>query len=118
MEQNSEMKKYAPGDIIAEEGDNGTDLYVLIRGKIGVYKRQIKVAEIDQKGSIIGEIGVILGTQRTATIAALEETLVFNIPGNLEDLITEHPDVVKKILVNMADRLKKTTQGFYVLAND
>jgi len=40
---------------------------------------------------------------------ALEPTEVIHINAELDELIAKHPDVVRKIIINLADRLAKTT---------
>ncbi len=107
------MQKFDAGDILIADGSMDNHLYILISGKVGVYKGNRKIAETAQSGSIIGEMSVILNRPRTATIKALEPTVVIVIEGNIDNLIKNHPDVSKKIMINLADRLAKTTTDLY-----
>jgi CRP-like cAMP-binding protein len=58
---------------------------------------------------VLGELSGILNKPRTASLVALEPTKIVFIDSGLDQLIVEHPDITKKILVNLAERLAKTT---------
>lgn len=110
------MKIFKPGDVITREGAIDKELFILISGKIGVFKTDVKVAEFSEKGMVIGEMSIILEGERTATLIAEEETVVLNLNLPMDKLIEKYPDLVKKMLVNLAERLQVLTQEYYVLA--
>lgn len=112
------MKKFAKGDTIAREGEPGKELYILLQGRVAIYKGSIKLTEFDQKGVIIGEISVILGKKRTATIRAMDDCLMLPIPGDMDFLIAQHPELVKKMMANLAERLERTTEEYWMMARD
>jgi CRP-like cAMP-binding protein len=78
------------------------------RGKIDVYKGELKIAEYKDRGMVLGELSGILNKPRTASLVALEPTVVLSITSGLDQLIAELPDVTRKILINLAERLAKT----------
>jgi CRP-like cAMP-binding protein len=94
------------------EGETSNGWYILLGGRVGVFKHNRQVAEFRERGVVLGELSFILNTPRTVSLIALEPTKVvhFNMP--LDQLIAEYPDVTKKILVNLAERLAKTTEDF------
>jgi CRP-like cAMP-binding protein len=94
------------------EGETSNGCYILLGGRVGVFKHNRQVAEFSERGVVLGELSFILNTPRTVSLIALEPTKVvhFNMP--LDQLIAEYPDVTKKILVNLAERLAKTTEDF------
>ena len=100
---------YAANAQIAVEGSAGLGWYVLLSGRVAVFKRELKIAEFGQRGTIFGEISSILKRPRTATLVALEPTEVIHINAELDQLIAQHPNVARKIIVNLAERLAKTT---------
>jgi CRP-like cAMP-binding protein len=75
----------------------------------GRVQKQTEIAEFGQRGTVFGEISSILKKPRTATLVALEPTEVIHINAELDELIAKHPDVARKIIVNLAERLAKTT---------
>ena len=110
------MKIFKPGDVITREGAIDKELFILISGRIGVFKSEVKVAEFSEKGMVIGEMSIILEGERTASLIAEEETVVLNLNLPMDKLIEKYPDLVKKMMVNLAERLQVLTQEYYVLA--
>ena len=98
---------YAANAQIAAEGSTGIGWYVLLSGRVAVFKSKLKVAEFGQRGTVFGEISSILKRPRTATLVALEPTEVIHINAELDELIAKHPDVARKIIVNLAERLAR-----------
>ncbi|MDP4197337.1 MAG: cyclic nucleotide-binding domain-containing protein, partial [Bacteroidota bacterium] len=78
---------FSAGDVIVHEGDKSRGFYILMAGKVGVYKDNVKVTEFNETGTVFGELGLILNKPRTATLFALEETKVLSIKTSLDDLI-------------------------------
>jgi len=111
------MTKFSTGDIILQQNSTGTQFYILMEGKVGVYKDGTKIAEYDEPGTVIGEISAILGTPRTATIIALAESEFILIEGSIEDEIRTHPDIILYVLTNLAERLRATTGDFVTVAS-
>ncbi len=110
------QKVFTKGEIISYEGELNFDLYILVEGKIGIYKKNILIREFDKRGTIIGEMSVILKTPRTATIRAVENSTLLVLKSDLDLLIKCNPDVVKKIIRSLAERLKDITEEYYQLS--
>ena len=102
-------KDYETGDVICHEGDAGDYIYILKRGKLGIYKDENLVSEYEKPGTILGEMSIILGEERTATIKALSPSTVSVIRVTLRDLVRNFPAFTVKILEVLANRLKDTT---------
>lgn len=106
------LKIFAKDEFLGREGWPGREWFVLVRGSVGVYKQEIKLDTFDSPGTIFGEISGILGTLRSASLMALVDTEVICLPNDLDELIKSHPEIAKKIIVNLAERLVKTTDSF------
>jgi serine/threonine protein kinase len=67
------------GEIIFREGDPGDYAFIVILGKVGVFKSvdncDTLVAELG-RDEIVGELAIFSGQPRTATIIALEPTVI------------------------------------------
>jgi CRP-like cAMP-binding protein len=111
-------KTYKKGDIIAIEGENTTDCYVLLSGWVGIFKNKIKVDDFNIPGTVFGEISFLLDKRRTAHIIALAESEVMSLRGDVEDIIKNYPNIAKKILVSLADKLRKTTENFVLVIDE
>ena len=71
-----ELVSFEPGDLITVEGDEGDSMFILSSGKVKAYVRgpggrSTKVQEFEE-GDFFGEISVLTGKPRTATLAAAE----------------------------------------------
>ena len=108
----SNIRTYAEMEQITTEGEKSNGWYILLEGRIGVYKHNHQVAEFSERGVVFGELSFILNRPRTASLIALEETKAVHFDLPLDQLITEYPDVTKKILINLAERLARTTEDF------
>lgn len=110
----SGVKKYFQiGDTIARMGDPAQGWYILLTGKIGVFKKDFSVAEISERGTVFGEMGGILNIPRTATLQALEPTSVLFVQMSIEEVIKNHPDFARRIIIGLAERLARTTDSWW-----
>lgn len=66
------------GTFIIREGDSGSELYVLILGKIRVFKSG-KTLAVLTPGEVVGEMGSLLGEDRCANVVALDESTLFRL---------------------------------------
>ncbi|MDP2039460.1 MAG: cyclic nucleotide-binding domain-containing protein [Ignavibacteria bacterium] len=107
----SSMKHYVFGEVVAHEGDKTKNFFVLVEGKIGIFKNGKKIAQFEKPGEIIGEISLILNRPRTAEIRALEASSMLIISGELDEIIRMYPDISKKLIKSLAERLVKATEG-------
>ena len=103
-------KGYQEGDSVCRQGDSGQYIYILKKGSLGIYKDDNLVSQYDIPGTILGEISIILGDTRTATIKALTASTVSVIRLSLVDLVKSFPSFTVKILKTLAERLKDTTE--------
>lgn len=111
------VKKYdSIGDTIAQMGGPADGWYILLTGKVGVFKKDFTVAEIDQRGTVFGELGCILNQPRTATLQALEPTSVLFVQMNIDEVVQKYPDFARRILIDLAERLTKTTESWWAVA--
>ena len=112
------MKFYKKGEIICKEGEVNKKFYVLLGGKAGVYKNGIKIAEFTEKGSVFGDLSAVLGTPRSADIIADEICQVLELQYDFDDLLKTNPNVVKKIIAALANRLNQTTEKYVRLCKE
>jgi CRP-like cAMP-binding protein len=109
---NLDLKEYEDGQVIIEEGTNGTEVFKLYQsdGGLEVLKKGVRIGIIAKPGEYFGEMSFILNEPRSATIRSIGKSIVEVIPvqdGGLERLINESPEVANKIITSLAERLKK-----------
>ncbi|MBU2492542.1 MAG: Crp/Fnr family transcriptional regulator [Bacteroidetes bacterium] len=110
------MNFFKKNDTIVEEGSKDNLIYILTKGRIGIFKGDVKIAEFADKGTVVGEMSTILNSPRTATIKALDDSYIITIDADIDTLILKYPDISKKILQSLAKRLKNTTDDLWKLA--
>ena len=102
---------YKVGEMILQEGTLGKDILILNSGKLGIYQNEKLIARVTDQNVTIGDLSNILGIPRTITIKAISDSNVKIIYKDFEniDIVDEifknYPDLVKKILFQLAQRL-------------
>jgi CRP/FNR family transcriptional regulator, cyclic AMP receptor protein len=99
---------FDPGDVLIREGDAGGGIWVLMSGKLRVRKGDTPVNTIEEPGSIIGEISVLLGHPYGATIEATEPTRV-RYASDGSALLLGDPEITRLVAVGLAERLNYVT---------
>jgi diguanylate cyclase (GGDEF)-like protein len=69
----------APGEALCHEGEQGHAMYVVLSGHLVVSKGGKQVA-VGSPGDVFGEMALIESRERAATLRALDETLVLELP--------------------------------------
>ncbi len=87
----SKLRKYAPGEAITTEGGFDCWMYMLISGEVQVLKHGNKIAVIDRIGETFGEMAVIDGGSRSATIEAVIDTVCLATDVSFMDRL-QQPD--------------------------
>jgi CRP-like cAMP-binding protein len=103
---------YRIGETIVMEGEPSDGWYVLLSGRVGVFKKDFSVAVISRPGTVIGELGFILDIPRTATLIAQEPTLLLHVHISVDELIANYPVVAKHMMKVIAERVVKTTEDW------
>ena len=120
-----EVKHHQAGDIVFSEGDVGDAWYVLYRGAIDVLKHgatgEKKITELEPQ-ACFGEISILDGSPRSATIRVTEDSIVFRVPRQVfSGLIDDGHLVAYKLLHEMAillaQRQRATTLRLSELLN-
>jgi len=66
------LARYGAGEVVVEEGNYEKTFFVLLRGRLRVVRGGKLVTEMAASGTIFGEMSLILGKGRTATVTAAE----------------------------------------------
>ncbi len=105
-------RKYERGAEIFSENDPGNGLYLLVSGRVKIYKLSAdgreQILHILGPGDPFGEAAVFVGSNFPATASALTASTVFFIPREpFVDLINRMPQLAMNIMASMSRRLKK-----------
>lgn len=110
------LKEYDPGEIIIQEGEFDCWVYFLLSGQIEIIKNGKVMGILKRKGEIFGEMGVVDGSPRSATIRAAAKSLTLSVDGSLmdrkykENELTFSYTVFRLFSEVLAHRLRITTE--------
>jgi NTE family protein len=102
------------GQILFRENEAADSLYIVITGCLGVLVRDnegrdILVARI-AAGETVGEMGVLDGSVRSATVEALRDTELLKLDRtSYEDLLVHNPKAMRALISLLVRRLRNTT---------
>ncbi len=109
------VKKYNSDEIFFNAGDPGHEMYIILKGRVGVYITSIDgfpimVTELIS-GDFFGEMSLLEGQPRSATIGAIEDTIVLVInESNFEQVITQQPNLAYRIMKGMSSRVRQLNE--------
>lgn len=109
------VRKYSTDEVFFNAGDPGHEMFIILRGKIGVFIDSIDgfpipVAELGP-GDFFGEMSLLEGMPRSATIQATEDTIVIVInENNFEQVIAQQPKIAYRIMKGMSSRLRQQNE--------
>lgn len=108
------VRKFGVGDVVFQEGDLGTEMYVVHQGSVEILRtvggetRQIAVLE---KGDFFGEMSLLEELPRNATARALEPTTLIEINGALFDrMLRRNPEIAVRIMRKLSRRVRQTDE--------
>lgn len=98
--------------MIFAEGDDGNGFYVVVAGRVKVFKISLEgkeqILHIIGPGAPFGEVAVFAGEHFPAHAQALEETTSLFIPRNaFIDLIKKNPSLAMNMLAVLSRRLRR-----------
>lgn len=97
------------GTTVTRQGDQDRTLYLIVRGRAHVHKDGQKVGELGQ-GDFFGEIALIAGVPRTASVVTAEETLLLTLRADDVWSVLSRNPALSVFLESVADsrRERKT----------
>jgi len=112
----STTRIYAPGESIVRRGQEGNSMCVIIRGNVKVQipeKDGARTINNLHENDFFGEMSLLTGEPRTATVVAVDETEVLRIDKNgLKPIFEGNPALVQSIyeLIEERRELLKTNE--------
>ena len=92
------VKPYVPGEVVIREGDPGDACHVIVTGEVAVQKQLpggevIELARLGD-GSLFGEFALLADRRRHATVTAVTDCEIYEIPRLLlRELAAAFPEV-------------------------
>ena len=99
------------GATIVSEGDLGTSMYLVASGSVRVHRGDAEIARMGE-GSVFGELAALDTRPRTASVTALDETLLFSVNQEaLYEIMAEYPVMLRGIIKVLCERLRERHSG-------
>ena len=105
-------KRLYPSQVLFQEGDPGDAFYIVLSGSVEVFVEKINKHLTNLgAGKFFGELSLMLGIPRTASVRALEETILFTIHHNaFQSILQEHPELAEEIVQELCKHQEELAQ--------
>jgi CRP-like cAMP-binding protein/small-conductance mechanosensitive channel len=100
---------HGPGETIVRQGDEGSSMFVLLRGAVAVslrdaHGRSEQVATLSG-GDFFGEMSLMTGEKRSASVTALEEVECAELhKDDVAELLLQRPELAREISAILEQR--------------
>jgi small-conductance mechanosensitive channel len=98
------VRVYGPGEVVVQQKDEGDSLFIVRRGLLHVSIDGASVGSLHE-GEIFGEMSLLTGERRKATVVAENEVHLVEISKeDIEPVIKANPDLLEKLSAILARR--------------
>ena len=98
---------FAPGDFVVTAGDEDGRFFLFLEGSANVVHGRKTLATLGP-GDYFGEISLIDGEPRSASIVATEPIRALSVTRRqIGSLLTDHPVIARKVLLEMCRRVRE-----------
>ena len=103
-------ERVASGEVLIEEGAVEAHLYAIVGGRVRVHRGDRTVVEVGP-GATVGELAVLMPAPRSASVTALEPSLLLRVDqAVLDELLVESPELAQGVIAELVSRLRATTE--------
>lgn len=113
----AQERTFAAGDAVVRQGDPGSSLFVVVEGLLEVYRcheahaEPVRVVEL-QPGDFFGEMSLLTGALRSATVLAATESVVYEIGAQeINALLAHRPELAWRLAEIVAQRREEWTDS-------
>lgn len=120
----SKIERYTPNTLIIKEGQYDNHVYFLVSGRLGIQKNGETIAYLQRKGDIFGEMGIIDGSPRSASIRAIDASLCLVVDISYMDRLEGFDKIIfsgvlYRVLAEiLAGRLRKADEELAKVKNE
>jgi small-conductance mechanosensitive channel/CRP-like cAMP-binding protein len=109
-------RRFAAGETIVREGDRGSSMFIVEAGRLGVSVHgkvgQSQRLAVLEPGAAFGEISLLTGDPRSATVRALTEATLLEIDkSTLSPILRENPSICGMLELTMQERRKRAADA-------
>jgi CRP-like cAMP-binding protein len=116
LAEGARERRFAPGETIVREGDRGSSMFIVESGRLAVSAHgkvgQSQKLAVLEAGMPFGEISLLTGDPRTATVRALTEATLLEIDkATLSPILRESPSLVGMLELKMQERRRQVADA-------
>lgn len=106
-----ELKTFKPGETLAGQGAADNHILFILAGRVSIYVNGREMA-IRSARQHVGEMSLIdTSARRSATLIALEETVVVEIPEPaFSEIANSHPQIWRCLALELGNRLRERSK--------
>ena len=106
-------REFAADEALVRQGNPGVGLFVIVAGKVKVVKTSDTGEALELAthgpGEVVGEMSVLDGARRTASVIAVEPTICLVLSSwDFKSFMDSHPEVALEILPVVVKRFRET----------
>jgi CRP-like cAMP-binding protein len=110
IEEHIRLIRFSPGQLVIRAGEDADAFYLIVRGRAGVAGKRL--SRTLREGDHFGEIALVDGGPRSATVIALDELFTIEIPGHVFlELLAQDAEFTRKIMASLAKRVRGLEQA-------
>jgi CRP-like cAMP-binding protein len=114
--------RLSKGTSVFRQGDPGGSMYVIRAGKVRVLKeshgRQRVVTTLGP-GDFFGEMAVVTGRPRSATVEVVEDAELLKVPADkLQEMVVGAGEVAIRLIRHLAERIENANRFIDILLED
>lgn len=113
-----EWLEYDDGDVLFEEGAAGDEVYFLVSGRLRATRREgrdggdtQRVISEFSRGEAVGEIALLTGEPRSATVTAVRASVAVRLSrAGFDTLVAEFPQIALRFARLVVERLRRSNR--------
>ncbi len=112
VEEQVDWVRLHAGETLFSAGDKGEDLYFVLGGRLRAVAGDGRVLSEMTRGESIGEIALLTGEPRTASVVAVRDSDLVRVSRRaFDEIVAKYPAVMQTIARIVVQRLRAKEQG-------
>ncbi|WP_415519893.1 MAG: cyclic nucleotide-binding domain-containing protein [Desulfovibrio aminophilus] len=109
------IRRYDQGETLIQEGDTDRALFILLSGSARVLKKKKKICDLQRFGDIFGEVNLVDGHGRSATVRANSAVLCLVVDAarletlSSDDVVFFHALMYRALAEILSRKLRETS---------
>lgn len=109
--------KFDSGSVLFNQGDEGSDMYLILSGSVDVSDENGVVATLEI-GDMFGEMSLVDALPRSATVTAASIIDVLKLTReNFNDVVAHEPEIAFRVMQTLSKRIRLINQTVFMLKN-